>query len=165
MRWKQYLFHRILVGKRIHWWYVTVPSILQGTKKCVVNVYFLPFSFHFHLFFLLWATCRVQGVQKFFFFNLEKEAIYMKATNIWNRHLISSFPFPSWHGLCRKPFCYQLRLDNMYVHIHVICVCVWRRMLVKERMRLFYSQSIHVRQDSILSVNCLVLHCHCHNFF
>lgn len=86
----------------------------------------------------------------------------MKATNIWNRHLISSFPFPSWHGLCRKPFCYQLRLDNMYVHIHVICVCVWRRMLVKERMRLFYSQSIHVRQDSILSVNCLVLHCHCH---
>lgn len=112
-----------------------------------------------------WALRDNIWTSSFSYLAKVKEAIYMKATNIWNRHLISSFPFPSWHGLCRKPFCYQLRLDNMYVHIHVICVCVWRRMLVKERMRLFYSQSIHVRQDSILSVNCLVLHCHCHNFF
>ena len=49
-----------------------------------------------------------------------KEAIYLKATNIWSRHLISSFPFPSWHGVCRKYFCYQLRL-----YACCVCVCVY----------------------------------------
>ena len=107
-----------------------------------------------------WALRDNIWTSSFSYLAKVKKAIYMKATNIWNRHLISSFPFPFWHGLFRKPFCYQLRL-----YVYVVCVCVWRRMLVKERMRLFYSQSIHVRQDSILSVNCLVIHSHCHNFF